>query len=126
MTSCSSKLKVTPSFCIPFKIPDDPTATSTYLDYLLGVLTRAANITVTPFPNHLYSDTAQKERIIMHGALRELGGFEIDVRWELMQRDAFGNDTFEELMAIKEEENIAKQLRLKEQKLLQKKQGLLQ
>ena len=62
----------------------------------------------------------------MHGALRDLGGFEIDVRWELMQRDAFGNDTFEELMAIKEEENIAKQLRLKEQKLLQKKQGLLQ
>ena len=62
----------------------------------------------------------------MHGALRELGGFEIDARWELMQRDAFGNDTFEELMAIKEEENIAKQLRLKEQKLLQKKQGLLQ
>ena len=62
----------------------------------------------------------------MHGALRELGGFEIDVRWELMQRDAFGNDTFEELIAIKEEENIAKQLRLKEQKLLQKKQGLLQ
>jgi hypothetical protein len=62
----------------------------------------------------------------MHGALRNLGGFEIDVRWELMQRDAFGNDTFEELMAIKEEENIAKQLRLKEQKLLQKKQGLLQ
>ena len=61
----------------------------------------------------------------MHGALRDLGGFEIDVRWELMQRDAFGNDTFEELMAIKEEENIAKQLRLKEQKLLQKKQGLL-
>ena len=37
----------------------------------------------------------------MHSALRELGGFEIDVRWELMQRDAFGNDTFEELMAIK-------------------------
>ena len=62
----------------------------------------------------------------MHGALRDLGGFEIDVRWELMQRDAFGNDTFEELMAIKEEENIAKLLRLKEQKLLQKKQGLLQ
>ena len=23
-----SKLKVTPSFCFPFKIPDDPTATS--------------------------------------------------------------------------------------------------
>ena len=97
-----------------------------YFDYLSGVLTRAANITVTPFPSHLYSDTAENERIIMHGALRELGGFEIDVRWELMQRDAFGNDTFEELMAIKEEENIAKQLRLKEQKLLQKKQGLLQ
>jgi len=43
-----------------------------------------------------------------------------------MQRDAFGNDTFEELMAIKEEENIAKQLRLKEHKLLQEKQGLVQ
>ena len=61
----------------------------------------------------------------MHGALRELGGFEIDVRWELMQRDAFGNDTFEELMAIKEEEDIAKELRLKEHKLLQEKQGYL-
>jgi hypothetical protein len=28
MTSCLSKLKVTPSFCFPFKIPDDPTATN--------------------------------------------------------------------------------------------------
>ena len=25
-----SELKVTPSFCFPFKIPDDPTATNTY------------------------------------------------------------------------------------------------
>ena len=25
-----SELKVTPSFCFPFKIPDDPTATSMY------------------------------------------------------------------------------------------------
>ena len=25
------KLKVTPSFCFAFKIPDDPTATSKYL-----------------------------------------------------------------------------------------------
>ena len=30
MTSCLSKLKVTPSFCFAFKIPDDPTATSCY------------------------------------------------------------------------------------------------
>ena len=27
MTSCLLKLKVTPSFCFTFKIPDDPTAT---------------------------------------------------------------------------------------------------
>ena len=26
-----SELKVTPSFCFPFKIPDDPTATSKYV-----------------------------------------------------------------------------------------------
>ena len=80
---------------------------------------------MTPFPTHIYSDTADRDKVIMHGALRELGGFEIDVRWELMQRDAFGNDTFEELMAIKEEEDIAKELRLKEHKLLQEKQGYL-
>ena len=30
MTSCLSKLKVTPSFCFTFKIPDDPTATNIY------------------------------------------------------------------------------------------------
>ena len=30
MTSCLSKLKVTPSYCFPFKIPDDPTATNLY------------------------------------------------------------------------------------------------
>ena len=29
-----SELKVTPSFCLPFKIPDDPTATTTYVLYL--------------------------------------------------------------------------------------------
>ena len=28
--SCLSKLKVTPSFCFAFKIPDDPTATTVY------------------------------------------------------------------------------------------------
>ena len=28
ITSCLSKLKVTPSFCFTFKIPDDPTASS--------------------------------------------------------------------------------------------------
>ena len=28
MTSCLSELKVTPSFCFPFKIPDDLTATN--------------------------------------------------------------------------------------------------
>ena len=31
MTSCLSELKFTPSFCFPFKIPDDPTATNTYV-----------------------------------------------------------------------------------------------
>ena len=30
MTSCLSKLKVTPSFCFPIKIPDGPTATNMY------------------------------------------------------------------------------------------------
>ena len=30
MTSCLSKLKVTPSFGFAFKIPDDPTAINTY------------------------------------------------------------------------------------------------
>ena len=29
-----SELKVTPSFCFPFKIPDDPTATS--IEYVYG------------------------------------------------------------------------------------------
>ena len=48
---------------------------------------------MTPFPTHIYSDTADRDKVIMHGALRELGGFEIDVRWELMQRDAFGNNS---------------------------------
>ena len=28
MTSCLTKLKVTPSFCFAFKIPDDPTTTN--------------------------------------------------------------------------------------------------
>ena len=28
MLPISSELKVTPSFCFPFKIPDDPTATN--------------------------------------------------------------------------------------------------
>ena len=30
-----SELKITPSFCFPFKIPDDPTATNTYICYQL-------------------------------------------------------------------------------------------
>ena len=30
MTSCLSKLKVTPSFCFAFKIPDNPTASNNY------------------------------------------------------------------------------------------------
>jgi hypothetical protein len=30
MSSCLSKLKVTPSFCFAFKIPDDVTATILY------------------------------------------------------------------------------------------------
>ena len=31
-----SEFKVTPSFCFPFKIPDDPTASTTYL-FQLGI-----------------------------------------------------------------------------------------
>ena len=34
-----SELKVTPSFCFPFKIPDDPTATITYACNFLSDLT---------------------------------------------------------------------------------------
>ena len=60
----------------------------------------------------------------MHGALTAFGGFELDVRWEQMQRQAFGNDTFEEMLAQREEENIAKELSLKAFKILQKQQGL--
>ena len=33
--SCLLKLKVTTSFCFPFKIPDDPTASIMYLHYIL-------------------------------------------------------------------------------------------
>ena len=29
-----SELKVTPSFCFPFKIPDNPTATNTYYVFM--------------------------------------------------------------------------------------------
>ena len=35
MPSSLSELKVTPSFCCPFKIPDDPTATNEYM-YRMG------------------------------------------------------------------------------------------
>ena len=34
MTSCLSKLKVTPSFCFAFKIPDDVTASNMYISNL--------------------------------------------------------------------------------------------
>ena len=33
-----------------------------------------------------------------------MGGFELDVRWELMQRDALGDDKYEELVAFKQAE----------------------
>jgi hypothetical protein len=33
MMSCLSELKVTSSFCFPFKIPDDVTATIEYVDF---------------------------------------------------------------------------------------------
>ena len=36
MTSCLSKLKVTPNFCFPFKISDDPTTPNTYPYILTG------------------------------------------------------------------------------------------
>lgn len=61
----------------------------------------------------------------MHGAMTSFGGFELDARWELMQRDAFGNETYEELLALKEEEKIAKEIALKELKDLHEKQGLV-
>ena len=33
-----SELKVTPSFCFPFKIPDDPTATIIYCERIITLL----------------------------------------------------------------------------------------
>ena len=92
--------------------------------YITGILTKAANISLIPFPPHIYSHTPYDEKVIMHGALSTLGGFELDVRWELAQREALGDDTYEELQALKEEEEIAKQIRLKEQNLLLQKQGI--
>ena len=65
------------------------------------------------------------EKVIMHGALTAFGGFELDVRWEQMQRQAFGNDTFEEMQAQREEKKIANQLSLHAFKVLQQKQGWL-
>ena len=47
MTSYLSKLKVTPSFCFPFKIPDDPTATITYEVTLNFVLTKNLNLSIS-------------------------------------------------------------------------------
>ena len=38
MTSCLLKLKVIPSFCFAFKIPDDPTATNKYDDKFIKKL----------------------------------------------------------------------------------------
>lgn len=60
----------------------------------------------------------------MHEALKHFGGFELDVRWELMQKEAFGEEKFRQMMAVKEEEKAVKQQRLKELKELQEKQGL--
>ena len=37
MMSCLSKLKVSPSFCFAFKIPDDPNATITYYPLALAL-----------------------------------------------------------------------------------------
>ena len=39
MPPSSSELKVTPSFCFPFKIPDDLTASSRYLQQDEEILT---------------------------------------------------------------------------------------
>ena len=50
MTSCLSELKVTPSFCFPNKIRDDPTATNQYSNalwdqnFLSLMRTRAATV----------------------------------------------------------------------------------
>ena len=38
MTSCLSELKVTASFCIAFKIPDNVTATNMHYNYLMNIL----------------------------------------------------------------------------------------
>lgn len=88
------------------------------------MLTRAANITLTQFPSHIYSDTPGHEKVIMHQALTTFSGWELDVRWEIMEREALGNETFEEMMAIKEEEQVALEIMKKEEQKLKVKQGL--
>ena len=44
MTSCLSKLKVTPNFCFPFKIPDNPTATNMYQKSTLSISSISSRI----------------------------------------------------------------------------------
>ena len=90
----------------------------------LGILTRAANVTLTQFPNSIYSDSVDNDRAIMHGALKVFGGFELDVRWEMMQKEYYGEEEYKEILAMKQEQKVAKEIRLKALRELQSKQGL--
>ena len=60
----------------------------------------------------------------MHGALTTFGELEIQVRWEMMQKEHFGDEKFKEILALEEEERIAKEIQLKAFHHLQNKQGL--
>ena len=64
MTSCSSKLKVTPSFCFAFKIPDDMTASTKYC---------AGLIILSIDPTHFYSAVmrASMTSILTHTVAHE-------------------------------------------------------
>ncbi len=69
---------------------------------LPGVLTRAANITLTSFRDDIYSEVPEVEKVITHSALTKLGGWDLDVRWELIQKAAFGEELFMTMMEQKE------------------------
>ena len=70
--------------------------------YVTGLLTKAANITLSQFPNFLFSESPDRDRTIMHGALSAFGGFELDVRWEMMQKDHYGEEKYKEIVAMRE------------------------
>ena len=60
----------------------------------------------------------------MHGAMTAFGGFELDVRWEIMQKEYYGEEKYKEILALIEEKKVAEEIELKEFRELQNKQGL--